>query len=522
MQVFINYRREDTEAYARLLHDRLAPAYGTDNVFLDVVNLTPGLQWLEQIKERSASSGVCLVLIGPRWMSSMTDRAHARFETSTEDIVKREIEFALSRGSSVQVIPVLVGGAQMPTGEGLPRSIRTLTSLHAVEVRHAHFDEDLERLSRTLAEIDRRFDVASDDRVNSDSAGTPEQRSVAAGALPPPPSQRPTSGTFSEGTVPAPDERHYETVIRYVLDQEGVVPVLGLDVNADRPAQESESGSELLPTAEELAADLAERFGLEFDPLDLAKVAQHVYLTCGSPDLHRSLKRLLPIEAEPSAVHRFLATFPARLDELGMERRYQMIVTTNYDVALERAFDQANEPYDLVVYMASGNDRGRFVHFPFDGDPEPINVPNHYGKLPIDEDGEVQRSLIVKIHGAVDGSSGGYRWKDNYVITEDQYIEYLSHSPVESLVPVQILDRLTGAHCLFIGYSMNDWNLRVFLKRIWQGAPIPAKSWAIEREPGSMETDFWRHSGVDLLAAPLADYVNELTRHIKPEPVAPA
>ena len=513
MQVFINYRREDTEAYARLLHDRLTPAYGAANVFLDVVNLTPGLQWLEQIKERSASSGVCLVLIGPRWMSSITERAQARFEEPRDDIVKREIEFALSRGSSLRVIPVLVGGAHMPSGDGLPRSIRTLTLLHAVEVRHAHFDEDVERLARMLEDTGARDNLAPAGAADADGA---------ADAALPAPSRRSRTGMFSDASVRTPDERHYETVVSYLLDQEGVVPVLGLDVNADRPVQQPQLGDELLPSAEELAADLAERFSLEFDPLDLAKVAQHVYLTCGSPDLHRSLKRLLPVEAEPSAVHRFLATFPARVDELGLERRYQMIVTTNYDVALERAFDQANEPYDLVVYMASGSDRGRFVHFPFDGDPEPINVPNHYGKLPIDEDGEVQRSLIVKIHGAVDGSSGGYRWKDNYVITEDQYIEYLSHSPVESLVPVQILDRLTGAHCLFLGYSMNDWNLRVFLKRIWQGAPIPAKSWAIERKPGSLESDFWRHSGVDLLAAPLADYVDELTRHIKPEPVAPA
>jgi hypothetical protein len=520
MQVFINYRREDTEAYARLLHDRLAPVYGEENVFLDVVNLTPGLRWLEQIKEHSTSSGAFLALIGPRWMSSMSDRAHARFERPTEDIVKREIGFALSRGSSVQVIPVLVGDAQMPDGDGLPRSIRMLTSLHAVELRHAHFDEDVECLMRTLVNVGERLDVTLDTRAGPASACASSEHGVAAGVLLRPAAQRPTPRRFSEGTVPAPDERHYETVVRYLLDRE-VVPVLGLDVNADRPNQTPQLGSELLPTAEELAADLAERFGLEIDPLDLAKVAQHVYLTSGSPDLHRSLKRLLPIEAEPSAVHRFLASFPARLDEMGMERRYQMIVTTNYDVALERAFDQANEPYDLVVYMASGNDRGRFVHFPFDGDPEAISVPNHYGKLPIDEDGEVERSLIVKIHGAVDGSSGGYQWKDNYVITEDQYIEYLSHSPVESLVPVQILDRLTGAHCLFLGYSMNDWNLRVFLKRIWQGASIPAKSWAIERKPGTLENDFWRHSGVDLLAAPLADYVNELTRHITPELIAP-
>jgi hypothetical protein len=37
-----------------------------------------------------------------------------------------------------------------------------------------------------------------------------------------------------------------------------------------------------------------------------------------------------------------------------------------------------------------------------------------------------------------------------------------------------------------------------------------------------LESDFWRHSGVDLLTAPLAEYVAELTMHIKPEPVAPA
>ncbi len=522
MKVFINYRREDTEAYARLLYDRLARSYGAEGVYLDVVDMTPGLRWLEQVKARSTSPGAFLVLIGPRWMSSMTDRAHARFEKPAEDIVKREIEFALSRGSSVQVIPVLLGGAQVPSGESLPRSIRTLVSLQAVELRHAQFEQDVERLIGALDGIRKPPEAARDEPVDAEPAGATPEPPVAAIAAPPPGSTGSLSGPLSEARAPAPDERHYDTILRYFLDQDGVVPVLGSDVNADRQVKEPTVGSEFLPTAEELAADLAQRFGLEFDPLDLAKVAQHVYLTCGSPDLHRSLKRLLPIEAEPSAVHRFLAGLPGRLDELGLERRYQMIVTTNYDVALERAFDQANEPYDLTVYMASGSDRGRFVHFPFDGDPEPINVPNRYAKLPIDENGEVQRSLIVKIHGAVDGSSGAYRWKDNYVITEDQYIEYLSHSPVESLVPVQILDRLTGAHCLFLGYSMNDWNLRVFLNRIWQGAPIPAKSWAIERDPGILESDFWRHSGVDLLTAPLAEYVAELTRHIKPEPVAPA
>ena len=77
------------------------------------------------------------------------------------------------------------------------------------------------------------------------------------------------------------------------------------------------------------------------------------------------------------------------------------------------------------------------------------------------------------------------------MVTEDHYIDYLSAAPIESLVPVQILAKLTESHCLFLGYTMRDWNLRVFLKRIWRGEPLGSRSWAIEREPDALEKDFW-------------------------------
>jgi hypothetical protein len=202
------------------------------------------------------------------------------------------------------------------------------------------------------------------------------------------------------------------------------------------------------------------------------------------------------------------------LERLGLPPRYQMIVTTNYDDSLERAFDAANEPYDLAVYMASGDERGKFVHFPYDRDPEPISVPNRYGKFPIDDFGELERTVIVKIHGGVGDEVATFGGKDNFVITEDHYIDYLSSNPVESLVPVQILAKLTESHCLFLGYSMRDWNLRVFLKRIWRGEPLGSKSWAVERAPDVLEKDFWSQSQVDFFAIPLEDYVGELERQI--------
>jgi serine/threonine protein kinase len=321
-----------------------------------------------------------------------------------------------------------------------------------------------------------------------------------AGAPPTRAASRPPSPSAAWGLPP--DAHHYDEVIRYMVDQGTVVPLLGGRVSG------------MLPDAAQIAADLAQSFGIEADDADLPRVAQQVYVSVGRPDLVRRLRQILAGDCVPSPVHRFLARVPRQLEELGLPPRYQMIMTTNYDANLERAFDEENEPYDLAVYVASGPDRGHFVHCPSGGDPEPIAVPNRYDKFPINDYGELERTVIMKIHGGVTGESFGYSAKDNFVITEDHYIDYLSSNPIESLVPVQILAKLTDSHCLFLGYSMRDWNLRVFLKRIWQDEPLGSKSWAVQRDPDFLEKDFWSQAHVEFFAAPLDKYVEELHRRV--------
>jgi len=164
--------------------------------------------------------------------------------------------------------------------------------------------------------------------------------------------------------------------------------------------------------------------------------------------------------------------------------------------------------------MASGKDKGKFVHFPYQASAESIGTPNSYGKFPIRDYGELERTVIVKIHGTVDGHVGDYRWKESYVITEDHYIDYLSRSPIESLIPVQVLDKLRDSHCLFLGYTVRDWNLRVFLKRIWRGKPLGAKSWAVDPDPDVLEKELWAQTYVDLYAADLADYIDVLQERL--------
>jgi len=278
-----------------------------------------------------------------------------------------------------------------------------------------------------------------------------------------------------------------------------LVVVLGSGVNA---------GCDALPDADRLAADLARRFAYEpeVERHHLAEVAEYVDVTWGKPDLYLSLKDSLAGECQPSGIHRFFADLPARLEALGGVRRHQLVVTTNYDTALERAFSEAGEPFDVAVYAAS---TGRFVHVPWHGTAEVIAEPNRYHAFPIGDDLELSRTLIVKMYGAVEARTPHVGGDDGFVITEDHYIDYLSGSPMEEIVPFQILGTLRSSHCLFMGYGIQHWDLRVFLKRIW-GARIPATSWAVQESAGEFERVLWRECGVELVEQPLLDYTQAL------------
>jgi hypothetical protein len=242
-----------------------------------------------------------------------------------------------------------------------------------------------------------------------------------------------------------------------------------------------------------------------------------VSLTEGRVDLSRTLRDLLLKSTyEPSSVHRSVARVPGRVRELGREC-YQLVITTTYDRSLERAFDEVHEPYDLVVFAATGEHSGRFVHIPW-WDPDsrgarPITIPNEYVDLPIDEDGELERTVILKLHGgAADLGKGWPPLRDNFVITENDYIGYLTQSPIESLVPLQILNAIRDSHFLFVGYRVQDWSDRVFLQRIWGNHPLEARSWAVD--PGLDVVERWERLGVNVIDETLTDFMNDLEREL--------
>jgi SIR2-like domain len=311
---------------------------------------------------------------------------------------------------------------------------------------------------------------------------------------------------------------HYRLVANEILAGR-VVPFLGAGANlCGRPEEVAWRPGQFdwLPSGAELSRYLAEMFnysGKNED--DLVRVSQYVTLTVGAFPLYVELRRLFNGDYPPTALHRFLGELPSVLREHRPEAPpYQLIVTTNYDDVLERAFRQAGEPFDLVTYDAEGQYRGKFTHRPHEGPPRTILEPNTYYDLVTE-----QLSVVLKIHGAVDRDDES---RDSYVITEDHYIDYLARTDVSKLFPVTLVRTLRRSHCLFLGYSLRDWNLRVILNRIWGDDTLRSKSWAIQRNPDRLDKELWNRRDVMILDIPLEEYVEGLREALGEALHAPA
>jgi tetratricopeptide (TPR) repeat protein len=286
---------------------------------------------------------------------------------------------------------------------------------------------------------------------------------------------------------PAPD--HYEEVVRAALAGR-LVTMLGTGVNL------RDGGGETLPVEADVAAHLAGVFGYQEELRDLPRVSQYVAVTHGLGPLYDELHSLFDRDYAPGPVHCFLAELAHLLEAQGAPG--QLIVTTAYDHALERAFADAGVEVDVVSYIAVGRDRGRFRHLRPDGTTGVIELPNEYGDLSLAE-----RTVILKIHGQVDRRPE--RDCESFVVSEDDYIDYLAQTDIASVVPVTLAARLRRSHYLFLGYALQEWNLRVFLHRIWRD-DVRYRSWAVQPAPSPLDREFWRQQGVSMFDVSLDEY----------------
>jgi hypothetical protein len=250
-----------------------------------------------------------------------------------------------------------------------------------------------------------------------------------------------------------------------------------------------------LPKSDELTCYLARMTGFpENEQLDLAKVAQYYELVMGRVGLDRTLRDIFVKLYDHTSVHSYLASIDKPL----------LIVTTNYDYLIESAFETAGRPYDVVIYTTAVDEMGDRLLWRRheEKEPKPVNP----GSIDIDLG---TRTVIYKMHGAVDRQDPN---RDQYVITEDDYITFMTRITRNKAAPRIFAEPFQTRHFLFLGYSLSDWNLRVLFNYIDKNlrASKPRPAWAIQNGPRPLEQTIWQKRNVHVYDMLLDDFIDLL------------
>jgi hypothetical protein len=265
------------------------------------------------------------------------------------------------------------------------------------------------------------------------------------------------------------------------------IPFLGAGVNVscDDPPYRG------LPLAGHLAdLFLAEPYftfvGKASDRDNLAKVAQQYEMRSNRSKLTNWLKRQIPDDDhEPSPLLRTLAKMP-----------FPLIVTTNYDRLMEQALrledKQEGTDFITVIQPPTGWDM--------------LKDPSLHDKF--DDWTAFPGTIVYKIHGSFLGSAtrNEENWKPEttpspVVITEEDYISFMTvmgkanRSRDDGIVgiPDFIRSRMANSMLLFLGYGLEDWDIRGLYNGIIQSIPDYQRrdSFAIQRDATQLWRDFW-------------------------------
>ena len=258
------------------------------------------------------------------------------------------------------------------------------------------------------------------------------------------------------------------------------------------------------PTRNELARHLAEACGFPPERLaGLASVTQFAEAVVGRGWLYDELHAVYAADFAPNPLHHFLVRVAAGARAASAPGRYPLIVTLNYDTSLERAFQLAAEPFDVVTYIADGQDAGLFLHQPADHEPIVIQRPNEYTALSLHE-----RTTILKLLGGVDHENPD---RDSFLVSEDDAISQLARGDLVGMLPVTLVAALRTNHPLFLGCNLADWVLRAVLARLLLNARRRYVSWAVGASGDELEAHYWKMRGVEVVDVALDRYVAAVT-----------
>ena len=212
------------------------------------------------------------------------------------------------------------------------------------------------------------------------------------------------------------------------IDERRVVPIVGAELVT---VPDGKGGEAPLPRV--LAAKLAER--LRVSDADLSGddalnevVCRYVQQGGRREDVYPRLRSLMKEIEMP---------VPPMLRELARIRHFQVFVSTTFDTLLEQALDE--ERFGGAVRTNSL-----------------AYAPNHVQDMPAGAH-EADAPTVFHLFGKLSASP-------DYVITEDDSLEFFTAMLSDSRRPSVLLDELKSNHLLLLGNTFPDWLTRFFIR----------------------------------------------------------
>lgn len=153
----------------------------------------------------------------------------------------------------------------------------------------------------------------------------------------------------------------------------------------------------------------------------------------------------------PSSAVRMLAELP-----------FPIVVTTNYDLLFDEALRDAGKEPHVAVY--SSDEGGAYL-----------------------DDPTVEEPLLFKMHGDIDHP-------DSIVISDEDYIGFVERMSEKSgPVPETVRYFMKRWHTVFVGYSLRDYNLRLFLRMLRAGLDQSQKpnAFSVDLYPDVLVKKVW-------------------------------
>ncbi|MGO9517565.1 MAG: SIR2 family NAD-dependent protein deacylase [Candidatus Korobacteraceae bacterium] len=190
-------------------------------------------------------------------------------------------------------------------------------------------------------------------------------------------------------------------------------------------------------------------------------------------------------EAEPTALHRMLATMPAM----------PLIVHAWYDDLPQKAL-RAHSSWGMVQGVSQAEHYGNWVHyFHADGsraEQEATGKPNDW------------KTMLYQPFGSV--------WPArNYLVSDSDFVEVLTEIDIQTPIPERVQHLRRDRSFLFLGCRFSTQMERMFARQIMKRSS--EKHWAVlPEEPTRNEARFLDQYNVERLAMPLDEFVSAVEK----------